>query len=143
MILPTTHKETALKGCHDQIGHLGLEIILDLMCDHFIWPQMAGQVKEHVKKCHQCIIFKVKQQKAPRESIVITHVLELVHINYLYLEPGKGRQDNVLVVTDHFTWYTQVYITQSQMAQTGSIVGQFHCPLLTVGEDPFRPREEF
>ena len=34
------------------------------------------------------------------------------------LEPGKGKEENVLVVTDHFTWYAQAYITQSQMAQT-------------------------
>ena len=43
-------------------------------------PQIAVQAKEHVEKCHQCIIFKAKQQKAPMESIVATHPLELVHI---------------------------------------------------------------
>ena len=50
------------------------------------------------------------------ESIVATHPLELVHINYLCLEPGKGKEENVLVVMDHFTLYAQAYITQSQMA---------------------------
>ena len=59
-----------------------------------------------------------KQQKAPMESIVATHPLELMHINYLCLEPGKGKEENVLVVTDHFAWYTQAYVAQLQMAQT-------------------------
>ena len=45
------------------------------------------------------------------ESIVATHPLELVHINYLCLEPGKGKEENVLVVIDHFTQYAQAYIT--------------------------------
>ena len=52
------------------------------------------------------------------ESIMTTHPLELVHINYLCLEPGKDKDENVLVVMDHFTCYTKVYVTQSQTAQT-------------------------
>ena len=79
---------------------------------------MAVQVKEHVEKCPNCVIFKEKQQRASMESIVATHSLELVHINCLCLETGKGKEETVLVVTDHFTWYTQAYITQSQIAQT-------------------------
>ena len=40
------------------------------------------------------------------ENIVATHSLELVHINYLCLEPGKGKED-ILVVTDHFPQYAE------------------------------------
>ena len=39
------------------------------------------------------------------ENIVATHPLELVHLNYLCLEPGNGKEENVLVVMDHFTCY--------------------------------------
>ena len=31
LVLPTAHRETTLEGCHDEIGHLGLERMLDLM----------------------------------------------------------------------------------------------------------------
>ena len=79
---------------------------------------MAVWAKQHAKKCCQCIIFMVKQQRTPIEGIVSTHPLELVHINYLYLEPVKEREENTLAVMDHFTCYTKVYVTQSQMAQT-------------------------
>ena len=88
------------------------------MHDYFFWLQMAVQVKEHVKKYCQCVTFKAKQQRVPMESIVATHSLDLVQIDYLCLEPGKGKEENVLVVMDHFTQYAQAYATQSQMAQT-------------------------
>ena len=85
LVLLAMHRETTLEGCHKKIGHLGIKRMLDLMCNHFFWPQIAVQAKEHVEKCHQCVIFKAKQQKAPMESIVATHTLELVHIDYLCL----------------------------------------------------------
>ena len=47
-----------------------------------------------------------------------THPLELVHLDYLCLEPGKGLEENVLVVTDHFTQYAKANVTQTQTAQT-------------------------
>ena len=46
-----------------------------------------------------------------------THPLELVQLNYLCLEPGKSLEENVLVVTDHFTSYVQAYVTKTQTAQ--------------------------
>ena len=47
-----------------------------------------------------------------------THPLGLVYLNYLCLEPGKGLYENILLVTDHFTRYTQAYVTRIQTAQT-------------------------
>ena len=79
---------------------------------------MAVQAKKHVQKCHQYVILKVKQERVPMESIVATHSPELIHINYLCLKPWKGNEGTVLVVMDHFTWYAQAYVTQSQTAQT-------------------------
>ena len=117
MVLPAAHREVALRGCHDKVGHLSLECMLDSMCDRLLWPYMAAQVKEHVRKCHLCLAFKARQPKAPLKNIMATHPLELVHLDYLCLEPGKGWEENVLVVTNHFTRYTQAYVTRIQTAQ--------------------------
>ena len=107
----------ALRGCHDEVGYLGLEHMLDLMCDRSFWPHLAAQAKEHVRKCCLHRAFKARQQKAPLKNIMATHPLELVHLNYLYLEAGKGLKENVLVVTDHFTRYAQAYVTKTLPTQ--------------------------
>ena len=77
LVLPAAQREVALKGCHDEVGHLGLECMLDLMCDQFFWPCMAAQAKEHIEKCCLCLTLKAKQLKAPLENIMTTHPLEL------------------------------------------------------------------
>ena len=79
---------------------------------------MAPQLKEHIGKCHPCLTFTAKQPKAPLENIMATYPFDLVHLNYLCLEPGEGLEENVLVVTDHFTRYTQAYVTRTQTTQT-------------------------
>ena len=116
LVLPTVQREVVLRGCHDEVGHLDLECMLDLMCDRFFWPCMAAQAKEPIGKCCPCLAFKARQPKSPLENIVATHPLELVHLNYLCLERGKGLEENVLVITDHFTRYMQAYVTRTQMA---------------------------
>ena len=58
LVLPATERKVALKGCHNEVGHLGLEYMLDLMWDRFFWPHMAAQAKEHIGKCHPCLSYK-------------------------------------------------------------------------------------
>ena len=115
--LPVGQSEVALRGYHDEVGHLSLQCMLDLMCDRFFWPHMAAQLKEHVGKCCPCLVFKAREPKPPLENIVATYPLDLVHLDYLCLEPGNSLEENVLVVTDHFSRYSQAYVTRTQTAQ--------------------------
>ena len=131
LVLPPAYREVALKGCHNEVGHLGLECMLDLMRDRFFWPHMAVQAKEHVGKCRPCLAFKARQPKVPLKNIVATHPLELVHLDFLCLESGKGREENVLVITDHFTRYAPGVCNQDPNSSDHGKdpVGQVHCPL--------------
>ena len=118
LVLPAAYREVPLKGCHNEVGHLGLERMLNLIRDRFFWPRMAVQAKEHIGKCCPCLAFKARQPKTPLENIMATHPLELVHLDFPCLEPGKGQEENVLVITDHFTRYAQAFVTRTQTAQT-------------------------
>ena len=114
---PAVHREIALRWCHDKVGHLSLEFWTSCVTGS-IGPTWLLRQRSTLDKCCPCLTFKAKQPKAPLENTVVTHPLQLIHLDYLCLEPCKGQEENVLVVTDHFTWYAQAYVTWSQTTQT-------------------------
>ena len=68
-------------------------------------------------KCSRCLKRKSTPQVAPLQPILVSQPLELVHLDYLTLEPSKGNIENVLVITDHFTRYALAYASKTQTVQ--------------------------
>ena len=111
-------QKQALWACHDNISHLGKEHSLDLLRDRFYWPNLASDVEAHIHQCDCYQQFKAKPQRTELSLIKVTHPLELVHMDFLTVESGKNNKDvNILVVTNHFTKYSQAHVTPSQTAQ--------------------------
>ena len=103
LVLPTTLRIQALKGCHDDLGHLGIERTLDLLRDQFYWPGMKEDETRHIKQCERCLQFKASPNNAPMENVSSTYPMELVHMDYLMIEANEGGKDvHILVITDHF-----------------------------------------
>jgi hypothetical protein len=119
IVLPKKLRETALQGCHNHVGHLGRDKTLSIVQERYFWPRMAKDVSDYVSHCSRCIKRKtLPNQKSPLINISTSQPLELVCIDYLTLEPSKGGIENILVVTDHFTKYSQAYPTKNQTAAT-------------------------
>ena len=78
---------------------------------------MQEEATQYVVKCSRCLTRKTTAQVAPLQPIYVTQPLELVHMDYLSLEPSKGNIENVLVITDHFTRYALAYPSKTQTAQ--------------------------
>ena len=51
-------------------------------------------------------------------NIISTQPMELVCIDILFLERSKGGHENILVITDHFTRYSQAFPTRNQLVKT-------------------------
>ena len=121
-VLPQKYHVQALKACHDNVGHLGIERTLSLLRGRFYWLNMAKDVENYVKSCPRCLQFKKLPEKATLNPIETSRPLELVHIDYLTIEAPKTSRSqkdvNILIVTDHFTRYTQAYVTPNQKAST-------------------------
>ena len=119
-VLPQSYWKQALEACHDNMEHLGIERTTSLLRDRFYWPSIVEDTEKHIKSCPRCLRFKTQPEKAEWNPIIATRPLELVHIDYLTIEPppnSKSNKDvNILIITDHFTRYAQAHITSSQKA---------------------------
>ena len=85
---------------------------------------MAQRMMMSVRNCPKCRIFEAKPQIHPMEPVVCTEPLDS-SAHRLRLHGGDGGHDretsvvkNVLVVEDHFTRFTQAYVTNNHTACT-------------------------
>ena len=116
-VLPPKLRATALRGAHDQLGHLGRDKTLDILQERVWWPGMRRDVVAYISGCDRCLRFKASPERAPMEVFSAGLPMELVHIDFLKLEDGKeDRYRDVLVITDHFTGYAQAHVCTNQKA---------------------------
>lgn len=119
LVLPQKFRDCALKGIHDDVGHLGTERALSLARARFYWPRMARAIEEKCQTCERCFRRKARPEKAaPMQNIQTTFPLELVCMDYLSIEPDNRDTRNVLVMTDHFTKFAVAVPTKDQKAKT-------------------------
>ena len=97
-VVSKAHRSRALAGCHDDVGHQGRMRTLSLLRERFFWTGMQTEATQYVLKCTRCLRRKTPSQVAPLQPIHVTQQLELVHMDYLSLEPSKGNIENVLVL---------------------------------------------
>lgn len=120
LILPEAHRGLVCKMLHDDMGHLGQDRTTALCADRFFWPGYTKDIAKWISECQRCVCAKapVAPHCAPLESIITSQPLELVTLDFLGLEECKGKVENVLVITDHFTKYAVAVPTKNQTAQT-------------------------
>ena len=117
LVVPQSYRQRAMDGCHDQVGHLGQDRVLDLLRDRFYWPGMHADVVSYINSCPRCLRRKSQQDKAPLMNIETSQPLELIHLDYLKIEPSKGNIENVLVITTTLP-------LQGRLRQEGETVGE-------------------
>ncbi|KAG1952160.1 paraneoplastic antigen Ma1 [Pimephales promelas] len=119
LVLPEQFHQQVMYSLHDDAGHLGIERTTELLKDRFYWPQMTSEIEKYVKNCGRCITRKtLPQKRAPLSNITSSGPMELICIDFLSIEPDSKGLADVLVVTDHFTRYSQAYPTKDQKAVT-------------------------
>ena len=145
LVLPAAHREVALRGCHDEVGHLGLECMLDLMHDRFFWPHMATQAKEHIGKCHLCLAFKARQPKVPPQKHC-GHTSSRAGPPWLPVSgtwEGPGGEWSSSHRSFHQVCPGICNQDPNCPNDCQNPMGQVHCPLWVTQKDPHKSRMKF
>ena len=122
-VLPVRFRKRALEACHDEFGHQGMDKTTLLLQKSFFWNNLVHETREHIRNCSRCLSFKTPEETANIERIECLYPLEMIHLDFLSIgqagvdEAGRKKKPiNVLVVTDHFTRFSQAYVTTNQTA---------------------------
>lgn len=120
LLLPECLKEEVLHQLHDAQGHQGNERTADLVRQRCFWPGMARDIKEWCERCLRCTLSKPGQSqgRAPMGHLLANRPNEVLAIDFSYLEPSRDGLEQVLVITDVFSKFTQVIPTRDQRAST-------------------------
>ena len=120
MVLPLKYQAQVLKLLHNGQGHQGLERTLALCQERFYWNTMFQDVSEYVKTCPRCQTAKgdYTDPKTKLGSIIANNPMDLLCIDFTKVDPSKSGKENILVLTDAFSKFSQAFVTPNQKALT-------------------------
>ena len=120
LVLPTQLRNRVLTAMHNAAGHQGSERTLALIKMRCYWPTMTCDVQRWYDKCERCCMAKEKQPKLQThmDSLVATAPLDVLANDFSVLEPASDGHENVLVITDIFTKFSQAIPTKDQKGKT-------------------------
>ena len=81
---------------------------------------MFADADRWLAQCEQCLISKgdYKEPKTVQGSLVANQPLELLCIDFTKADVAKGGKENILVLTDAFSKYSQAFVTPNQKSLT-------------------------
>ena len=120
LVVPLALRPLVLQEVHDRHGHQGRERTHRLVTERCYWPGAYREVQEHCRDCVRCGLGKaaVPAVHTFPGHLVASRPLEIVALDFSLLERSREGLEQVLVVTDVFTKYTQAYPTRDQKAST-------------------------
>ena len=94
----------------------------ELARQRFYWPYMRKNIEYYIRNKCACVASKKPNvlEKAPLIPIEATYPFEMVCIDFLHLDRCKGGYEYILVVTDHFTRFTQAYATKTKSSKAAA-----------------------
>ena len=120
MVFPIKYQAQVLQLLHDGQGHQGIERTIALCQEQFYWNTMFQDVTKYVKECPQCQIAKGDYTKPNTilGVIISNNLMDLVYIDFTNVDPSKDSKENILVLTDTITKFSQAFVIPNQKAVT-------------------------
>ena len=118
LVLPPCLHESVLQSLHDDNGHQGLQRVIELLHVKVYWPSMFADTDRWLAQCERCHIAKgdYAEPKTQQGTLTANQPLDLLCIDFTKADPLKGGKENILVLTDVFSKFSQAFVTSSQKA---------------------------
>ena len=81
---------------------------------------MFQDVTNYIKNCPQCQTAKANyvDPKTKLGTLITNNPMDLLCIDFTKVYPSKSGKENILVLTDAFSKFSQVFVTPNQKALT-------------------------
>ena len=83
----------------------------------FYWNMMYKDVADYMKNCQVAKGYYVGPKTKPG-SIIANGPLDLLCVNFTKMDPSRDGREDVLVLTDTFSKFSQAFVTSNQKAIT-------------------------
>ena len=119
LLVPEKIRSALLEAAHDKWGHQGMGRTYSLLRKRCFWPGLQQHVKEYVRRCFRCVASKAPtpQVRPPLRHILAFKPLEILFVDLLKLDRGKGGYEDVLVMTDAYTKFACAVPCKDQTAR--------------------------
>ncbi len=119
-VVPSNLIKRILLLVHDHFGHQGTSRTFQIAQERYYWVGMKLDIEKHVRNCDRCTRAKSppRQFITPMKSLEAARPLECIAIDYTLLEKSINGFENVLVITDVYSKFTQAVATPDQTALT-------------------------
>ena len=120
LLVPKILRASVVEGSHDHWGHQGVDRTLAFMKKRCFWPGMVVHVREHIRNCYHCVVTKgpTPSVRPAMRHLLSFQPLERLAIDFLKLDPGRGKVEDVLIMTDSFTKFAVAVPCKDQKAST-------------------------
>ena len=109
-----------LQLLHDGQGHQGIERTIALCLEQFYWNTMFQDATKYVNNSTQCQIAKgdYTEPNIILAVIIAHNPMDLMCVDFTKIDPLKDGKENILVLTDAFTKFSQVFVTPNHKVIT-------------------------
>lgn len=120
LLVPQVLQAEVLTSLHNNHGHQGVERTTSLIRQRGYWPFMRRDIEQWCKNCDRCVTAKAVQPKIRTfmGSLMASRPLEILALDFTTLERSSDGFENLLVITDVFSKYTQAFPTPDQKSGT-------------------------
>ena len=120
----STHalKEAVYRELHINMAYLSADTTLQFIRETFYSVKMEEEVRHFINQQCPCVRLKKPhiQDNAPPLPITSSSTLKIVGSDSLHPKKSSVGFECILLITDHFTRYTQAYPTRNKTAKTAA-----------------------